>query len=84
VRYARAFGRFWYDFVIGDDWVIAAGVVAALALTALVADSGVDAWWAMPLAVVALLAGSLRRGLRESASEHVAATQPAGEHGETS
>lgn len=26
----RSFGRFWYDFVIGDDWKIAAGVVAAL------------------------------------------------------
>jgi hypothetical protein len=83
VRYARAFGRFWYEFLIGDDWVIAAGVVAALALTALVADSGVDAWWAMPLAVIALLAGSLRRGLRASAGEHVAASPPAGEHGDS-
>ena len=27
----RAFGAFWYDFVIGDDWLVAAGVVAALA-----------------------------------------------------
>lgn len=26
----RSFGRFWYDFVIGDDWKIAAGVVVAL------------------------------------------------------
>ena len=84
MRYARAFGRFWYDFVIGDDWVIAAGVVAALALTALVADSGVDAWWAMPVAVIALLAGSLRRGLRESVADHPGASQPIGEHGETS
>lgn len=28
----RSFGRFWYDFVIGDDWKIAAGVVVALAV----------------------------------------------------
>jgi hypothetical protein len=76
VRYARAFGRFWYDFVIGDDWVIAVGVVVALALTALLADRGVDAWWAMPLAVIALLAGSLRRGLSDSTSEHGAASAP--------
>jgi hypothetical protein len=79
----RAFGRFWYDFLIGDDWLIAAGVVAALALTALVAGSGVDAWWVMPIAVVALLAGSLRRGLRESSREHAGAAQPAADHGET-
>lgn len=29
----RAFGRFWYDFIIGDDWKIAAAVVLAVALT---------------------------------------------------
>jgi len=26
----KAFGRFWYDFIIGDDWKIAVGVVLAL------------------------------------------------------
>jgi len=35
VRYVIAFGRFWWDFVIGDDWKIAAGVVAVLAVGAL-------------------------------------------------
>ena len=30
-----AFGRFWWDFVIGDDWRIAAGVVAVLTAAAL-------------------------------------------------
>jgi hypothetical protein len=28
--FTRAFGRFWYDFVIGDDWKIAVSVVSAL------------------------------------------------------
>lgn len=27
-RLLRSFGRFWYDFVIGDDWKIAAAVAA--------------------------------------------------------
>ncbi len=27
-----AFGQFWYDFLIGDDWKIAASVVLTLAL----------------------------------------------------
>ena len=31
VRWIAAFGRFWYDFIIGDDWRIAAGVVSVLA-----------------------------------------------------
>ena len=35
MRYVRGFGRFWYDFVIGDDWRIAAGVAAVLGVGAL-------------------------------------------------
>jgi hypothetical protein len=31
MRYVVAFGRFWWDFIIGDDWKIAAGVFAVLA-----------------------------------------------------
>jgi hypothetical protein len=30
VNVLKAFGRFWYDFIIGDDWKIAAAVVVAL------------------------------------------------------
>jgi len=61
VSRVAAFGRFWWDFVVGDDWVVAAGVVLALALTALIADDDIDAWWILPPAVVGLLALSLRR-----------------------
>jgi hypothetical protein len=50
-----------WEFVVGDDWRIAAGVVVALAVTALLASAGVAAWWVMPLAVLGLLALSLRR-----------------------
>ena len=34
MKFVKAFGQFWYDFIIGDDWKIAAGVVVALGLTA--------------------------------------------------
>jgi hypothetical protein len=50
-----------WEFVVGDDWRTAAGVILALALTAIVASAGVAAWWVMPLAVLGLLALSLRR-----------------------
>ncbi|HEY6962127.1 MAG TPA: hypothetical protein VI408_09595 [Gaiellaceae bacterium] len=50
------FLRFWWEFVVGDDWVVAAGVVVALVVTALL-----QVWWLMPIAVVALLYLSLRR-----------------------
>jgi len=36
VRFARGFGRFWYDFVVGDDPKIAIGVAAVLVLGAVV------------------------------------------------
>jgi hypothetical protein len=57
----RRAGLAAWDFVVGDDWRVAAGVVAAIGLTALVATSSIAAWWVLPLAVVALLADSLRR-----------------------
>jgi hypothetical protein len=53
-----AFGRFWWDFVIGDDWLAAAGVAAALAVTAV---AGV--WWIMPPAVALILAVTLYRAI---------------------
>ncbi len=33
MRFLVSFGRFWYDFVIGDDWKIAVSVVLALGVT---------------------------------------------------
>ena len=66
MSYVLAFARFWYEFIVGDDWLIAAGVAVAIGATALLADRGVAAWWVMPLAVIALLLVSVRRGLREA------------------
>jgi hypothetical protein len=54
-----AFGRFWWDFVVGDDWVAAAGVIAGLALTAAFA-----AWWLLPIAVAIVLTMSVLRAAR--------------------
>jgi hypothetical protein len=30
MKFLKAFGQFWYDFIIGDDWKIAVAVVLAL------------------------------------------------------
>ncbi|MBW8885111.1 MAG: hypothetical protein JF612_10140 [Planctomycetia bacterium] len=49
------FLRFWYDFIIGDDWCIAAGVAISVALSALLAHRGLNAWWVMPVGVGATL-----------------------------
>ncbi len=53
-----------WEFVVGDDWRTALGVVLALALTALLAEAAVSDWWIMPLAALGLLALSIRRAAR--------------------
>jgi hypothetical protein len=64
VRYVVGFLRFWYDFVVGDDWRIALGVVVALGLTAGLARAGIPAWWVLPAAVGVLMGFSLFRAAR--------------------
>ena len=66
MSYIIGFGKFWYDFVIGDDWRIAAAVAVALALTALLVHGGVAAWWLLPLVVIAFLGISLWQVARSS------------------
>jgi hypothetical protein len=60
----KAFGAFWYDFVIGDDWRVAIGVVLALALTRVLSGSHTYVWWIVPAAIMVLLPYSLWRAIR--------------------
>jgi hypothetical protein len=60
----RAFASFWYDFLIGDDWRVAVGMVLALAATAAVSRTNVSCWWIVPAAVVLLLPGTVWRATR--------------------
>jgi hypothetical protein len=60
----RGFAAFWWDFIVGDDWQIAAGVVVSLAGTAVLATTTIPAWWLLPVAIPALLLVSLRRVTR--------------------
>ena len=64
MRYVRSFAAFWWNFIVGDDWRVAAGIVIALCLTAALTDFGWSAWWLLPLAVAVLLARSLQRATR--------------------
>jgi len=60
------FGRFWWDFVVGDDWLVAVLVVIAIGATAALATTSVAAWWLLPLAVPLVLWLSLRRAIRST------------------
>ncbi|MDT5015011.1 MAG: hypothetical protein QOD39_1171 [Mycobacterium sp.] len=64
MRVLRSFLRFWYDFIVGDDWRVAVGVGLALAGTAVLAHANVPAWWLLPAAILVLLALSLLRVAR--------------------
>jgi hypothetical protein len=62
MKWLKGFGLFWYDFIIGDDWHVAALVAAGLAITALLVHvARVNAWWLLPVIVFAALAWTLHR-----------------------
>jgi len=64
--FINSFARFWYDFIIGDDWTIAVAVVAAIVVTWLLAHAFAAAWtwWVLPVAVILALGASVWRVAR--------------------
>jgi hypothetical protein len=62
----KRFALFWYDFVIGDDWIIAVGVVSAIAGTYGLHQAGLRDWWLLPVAVIGILALALVRANRRA------------------
>ncbi|MDB6163203.1 MAG: hypothetical protein QOH60_2985 [Mycobacterium sp.] len=65
MRRIRAFGAFWYNFVIGDDWQVALIVALALAGTFAVNHvTGASTWWIVVVAVAAALPLSIYRATR--------------------
>ena len=61
IRWVGGFLFFWYDFIIGDDWRVAAGVVLGFLATH---ASGISGWWIMPAVVAALLGYTLHEAAR--------------------
>ena len=58
------FGRFWYRFIIGDDWTMAASLAIGLLVTALLNAAHFPAWWVISLIVVVTLRVSVQRSKR--------------------
>jgi hypothetical protein len=61
----RIFARFWWEFVVGDDWRLTLGLLLAIAATLLLRHSGITAWWLVPSAIALLLTRSLQRASRQ-------------------
>jgi hypothetical protein len=41
MRYLRAFGAFWYDFLVGDKWELFVGPIIVLAVAWLLVEANV-------------------------------------------
>ncbi|TML89334.1 MAG: hypothetical protein E6G08_05645 [Actinobacteria bacterium] len=72
------FFRFWWDFIVGDDWRVAAGIAIAIGIAAALVAAGVPAWWFLPLAVAAVLYASLWRETQRSWDVPDASLRPPG------
>ena len=58
------FGLFWYRFIIGDDWTVAASIAIGLIATALLNTRRFPAWVVMPIIVIVMVRISVERSTR--------------------
>jgi hypothetical protein len=63
-RWTKAVVLFLVDYIVGDDWTVAAVIGVALLATWGLVQAGIPAWWLLPVAVVAAAAESLHRAVR--------------------
>jgi hypothetical protein len=66
VSWLVGFARFWYHFIVGDDWTMAAAVAVGLAVTALLHAKGIGIWWLVPLIVIVVVGFDLERASRRA------------------
>lgn len=57
----KRFGSFWYHFIIGDDWRIAAGGVLGLGVVGLIVHTiHSNVWWLLPILIMSILLFTVR------------------------
>jgi hypothetical protein len=62
----KRFATFWWDFLVGDDWRLAVGVLIGIGATVALHLAGLDPWWLLPPLVAVLLMRSLQRASRSA------------------
>jgi hypothetical protein len=55
VTWLGRFGRFWYDFLVGDRWELLVGPILALVLAATLLSAGVGSGAVAVVLVVSIL-----------------------------
>jgi hypothetical protein len=63
-RWIRAVALFMWNYVVGDDWTVAALIAVGLVVTWRLVEADVAAWWVLPPIVLAANVQSLRRAVR--------------------
>lgn len=63
-RWTKAVVLFLIDYIIGDDWTVAALIALGMLATWSLVEAGVAAWWLLPLVVIAANVQSLRSAVR--------------------
>jgi hypothetical protein len=56
-----AVARFIYDFIFGDDWMVAVVIVLGLVATGLLVANRISAWWLVPVLAIGMTWISLQR-----------------------
>jgi len=69
LRWIKAVVVFLVDFIIGDDWTVAAGIAVGLLLTWRLVAADIPAWWLLPLVVLGANVQSLYRTVRKERAE---------------
>lgn len=60
MKLLKNFFRFWYHFIVGDDYRIALAVVIGLGgIALLVHKAHLNPWWLLPLVIAVMLSLSL-------------------------
>ena len=59
MKRVRGLLKFLWDFVIGDDWRIAAAVGVTLMVTLVLSNNGFTVWWLLPAVVLVILSVSV-------------------------
>ena len=64
-RWTKAVVLFLVDYVIGDDWTVAALLALGLLVAWRLVEADIAAWWVLPPAVLGANVQSLRRAVRD-------------------
>ncbi|MGH7195835.1 MAG: hypothetical protein ACREGA_03590 [Candidatus Saccharimonadales bacterium] len=61
-NYTKSFGKFWYNFVIGDDWTLAVAAATGIILDIILHFTiELSAWYILPVLVAIALGLSIKR-----------------------